>query len=129
MPIRKLSKSVVEKIEPLGVEVVVWDEALPGFGVRIKPSGVRSYVVQYRNRLTGASKRMTIGQHGPLLTFDQAKRRARTILADAVRGLDPAEAQRSARGAPTVRDLAADYVERHAVPNILDIVIVDQVQD
>jgi len=117
LPIRKLSKSVVEKIEPLETDVVVWDEALPGFGVRIKPSGVRSYIVQYRNRLTGASKRMTIGQHGPLLTFDQAKRQARTILADAMRGLDPAEAQRLARGAPTVRNLAADYVERHAVPN------------
>ncbi len=117
MPIRKLSKSVVEKIEPLGTDIVVWDEALPGFGVRIKPSGVRSYIVQYRNRLTGASRRMTIGQHGPLLTFDQAKRRARTILADAMRGLDPADARRSARGAPTVRNLAADYVERHAVPN------------
>ncbi len=117
LPIRKLSKSVVEKTEPLETDVVVWDEALPGFGVRIKPSGVRSYIVQYRNRLTGASKRMTIGQHGPLLTFDQAKRQARTILADAMRGLDPAEAQRLARGAPTVRNLAADYVERHAVPN------------
>jgi integrase len=117
VPIRKLSKSVVEKIEPLGTDVVVWDEALPGFGVRVKPSGVRSYVVQYRNRLTGASKRMTIGQHGPLLSFEQAKRQARTILTDAMRGLDPAEAQRSARGAPTVRNLADDYVERHAVPN------------
>jgi integrase len=60
---------------------------------------------------------MTIGRHGPLLTFDQAKRRARTVLADAVRGLDPAEERRSARDAPTVRDLAADYLERHAVPN------------
>ena len=117
MPIHKLSKSVVENIEPLETDVVVWDEALPGFGVRIKPSGVRSYIVQYRNRLTGASKRMTIGQHGPLLTFDQAKRQARTILADAMRGLDPAEAQRSARGAPTVRNLTSDYIERHAVPN------------
>jgi len=117
VPIHKLSKSVVENIEPLETDVVVWDEALPGFGVRIKPSGVRSYVVQYRNRLTGASKRMTIGQHGPLLTFDQAKRQARTILADAMRGLDPAEAQRSARGAPTVRNLTSDYIERHAVPN------------
>jgi hypothetical protein len=114
VPIRKLSKSVVEKIEPLGTDVVVWDEALPGFGVRVKPSGVRSYVVQYRNRLTGASKRMTIGQHGPLLSFEQAKRQARTILTDAMRGLDPAEAQRSARGAPTVRNLACRTSGRRA---------------
>ncbi len=32
---------------------------------------------------------MTVGQHGPLLTFDQAKRQARTILADAMRGYQP----------------------------------------
>jgi integrase len=117
MPIRKLSKSAVEKIASSEKEIVVWDEALPGFGVRVKPTGVRSYVVQYRIRLTGSSKRMTIGQHGPLLTFDKAKRQARTILADVIRGLDPAETQRSSRNAPTVRDLAADYLERHAVPN------------
>ena len=45
-----------------------------GFGLQIKSAGVRSYIVQYRNRHSGASKRMTIGQHGPLLTFEQAKR-------------------------------------------------------
>jgi hypothetical protein len=64
----KLTKTVVESLEPSTQEQVVWDEALPGFGLRIKPTGVRSYIVQYRNRHTGASKRMTIGQHGPLLT-------------------------------------------------------------
>lgn len=66
----KLSKMVVERIEAADRDVVVWDAALPGFGVWVKPSGVRSYIIQYRNRKTGASKRLTIGQHGPLLTFD-----------------------------------------------------------
>ena len=59
---------------------------------------------------------MTVGQHGPLLTFDQAKRQARAMLADAMRGKDPAEEKRAARKAPTVADLAADYLVHHAVP-------------
>jgi integrase len=112
----KLSKTVVERIAATDREVVVWDDALPGFGVRVKPTGVRSYIIQYRNRNSGASKRLTIGQHGPLLTFDQAKRQARAILADAMRGEDPVEIRKASRRAPSVADLAADYLERHAVP-------------
>jgi hypothetical protein len=112
----KLSKTVVEGIKAADRDVVVWDNALPGFGVRVKRSGVRSYVIQYRNRITGVSKRLTIGQHGPLLTFEQAKKQARAMLADAMRGEDPVEARKTARKAPHVADLAADYLERHAVP-------------
>ncbi len=59
---------------------------------------------------------MTLGQHGPLMTFDQAKKQARFILADAVRGADPAAERQAARKAPTMADLAADYLERHAIP-------------
>src|SRR5215203_6207795 len=105
---QKLSKSKVEEISPAARDVVVWDTDLPGFGVRVKLTGVRSYIVQYRNRATGASKRMTIGQHGPLLTFDQAKRQARAMLTDAMRGKDPVEERRRARNAPIMADLAAD---------------------
>jgi integrase len=116
MPTQKLSKSLVEKLEPSAKDSVIWDETLPGFGVRVKPSGVRSYLVQYRNRQTGASKRMTLGVHGPLLTYDQAKKEARTLLADAMRGQDPVEKRRATRDAPTVAALSRDYLERHAVP-------------
>ena len=77
---KRLSKTVVERISRAEQDLVVWDETLPGFGVRVKPSGVRSYIIQYRNRNSGVSKRLTIGQHGPLLTFDQAKKQARAML-------------------------------------------------
>src|SRR4051812_30096036 len=112
----KLTKTGFESLEPTAQEQVIWDGALPGFGVRIKPTGVRSYIVQYRNRHTGASKRMTIGQHGPLLTFEQAKRQARSLLADASHGQDPVEDRKHTRKAPTVADLASDYLANHAVP-------------
>jgi integrase len=112
----KLTKSVIEKLVPTSEDYVLWDSALPGFGIRVKPSSVKSYVVQYRNRKTGASRRKTIGQHGPLLTFHKAKERARIILADALKGNDPVADDRAVRAAPTVRQLAADYLEHHAIP-------------
>jgi Arm DNA-binding domain len=89
MATQKLSKSVTEGLSPTEADYVVWDAELPGFGVRVKPSGVKSYVVQYRNRKNGISRRRTIGQHGPLLTFHKAREQARIILVDALKGNDP----------------------------------------
>lgn len=116
MATQKLTKTTVDKLAPDAEDYVIWDAALPGFGIRVKPSNVKSYVVQYRNRKTGASRRKTIGQHGPLLTFHKAKEQARIILADALKGNDPVADDRAIREAATVRHLAADYLEQHAVP-------------
>jgi len=112
---KKLTKTTVEAIKPGAQDVVVWDATLPGFGIRVKPTGVRSYIVQYRDRNTGASRRMTIGQHG-VVTFDQAKKQARALLADAVRGQDPVAERQTKRKAPTLSDLAMDYLEKYAIP-------------
>src|SRR3954452_14103468 len=108
MATQKLSKSVPEGLAPAEADYVVWDAELPGFGVRVKPSGVKSYVVQYRSRATGASRRKTIGQQGPLLTFHKAKEQARIVLVDALKGNDPVADGRAIRSAPTVKQLAAD---------------------
>ena len=116
MPSLKLTKTVAEGISTSDRDLIIWDEALPGFGIRVKQTGVRSYLVQYRNRQTGQSKRMTLGRHGPLLTFDQAKKRARAILTDTLRGKDPAAERQAERKAPSMCDLAQDYLEVHALP-------------
>jgi integrase len=112
----RLTKTAVEQMKPGAHDIVLWDEMLPGFGVRVKPSGARSYIVQYRERQTGVSRRLTLGQHGPLLTFDQARKQARGTLVDALRGQDPAFERKSARQAPSVSELATEYLEKHAVP-------------
>jgi integrase len=116
MATQKLTKTTVDKLTSSAEDYVVWDLALPGFGVRVKPSKVKSYVIQYRNRKTGASRRKTIGQHGPLLTFHKAKERARILLADALKGNDPVADDQAVRKAPTMRHLAIDYLEQHAIP-------------
>ncbi|MDE0150099.1 MAG: site-specific integrase [Rhodospirillaceae bacterium] len=116
MPKAKLTKTYVDRIAPAPADVIHWDIDLPGFGVRVKPSGVRSYVCQYRNRETGESRRMTLGKHGPLLTFHQAKLEARRVLGDAIGGGDMARDRQEKRKAPTVAQLTVEYMDRHAIP-------------
>lgn len=112
----KLTKTLVERLRPHAeCDKFVWDSALPGFGLRVYPSGKRKYVVQYRTK-DNRQRRVGIGQHG-VLTAEGARIKARDILADVSKGKDPAAEKRAAREAPTVRDLADDYLERHAIPN------------
>ncbi len=107
----KITKRFVDTASPKanGSDAVFWDEELLGFGLRVKASGARSYVVQYRNA-HGRSRRHTVGKHGHLAP-DQARKEARLLLADVARGQDPAEAKRSQRGAITVSDLCRKYIE------------------
>ena len=107
----KITKRFVEGIEPAASDVFAWDDDLRGFGLRLKPSGIRSYIVQYRNA-HGRSKRMTIGEHGRL-TAEEARKRARLILAEVETGGDPAEARNAARKAPTVTEFAERYLSDH----------------
>lgn len=50
------------------------------------------------------------------MTFHKARERARIVLADALKGNDPIADDRAIRAAPTVKELAADYLELHAMP-------------
>ena len=68
----KLAKRAIDAIkpDPKG-DTVLWDDALAGFGLRVKPSGVKSYLIQYRNR-DRVSRRYTFAKHG-VLTPDEAR--------------------------------------------------------
>jgi len=58
----KLSKRIAGAAEAREKDYVIWDDELPGFGLRVFASGKRSYLIQYRS--AGRSRRSTIGQHG-----------------------------------------------------------------
>jgi integrase len=107
----KLTKRQVDatRAEP-GRDLFVWDEELPGFGLRVKPTGSKSFVLQYRNR-SGRSRRLTLGRFG-VLTPEQARRDARLALADITRGGDPAERRAADREAMTVAELCQEYLNK-----------------
>jgi integrase len=114
----KLTKRNIDKIQPPArgeKDFVVWDDDVPGFGLRVKPTGVKSFVIQYRNA-AGQSRRMTIGRHG-VITADQARKNAKAQFCLVAAGKDPAKSKRDLREAPTMKELTDDYMERHSRPN------------
>ena len=107
----KITKRLVDSLESdTARDLFVWDSELKGFGLRIKPSGARQYLVQYRNA-SGASKRLGLGKHG-VLTPEQARDMARERLAAVAMGNDPAAEREATRTALTVAELCALYLEQ-----------------
>lgn len=86
-----------------------FDDELRGFGVRVYPSGRKSFIVSYRNA-TGTKKRHTIGNFGEF-TATEARRLGQDILADVRRGTDPQSDRQEKRGEMTFAKLADQYLE------------------
>lgn len=105
----KFTKRFVDTLKPDGSDRFVWDEGLTGFGIRVKPSGTMSYLIQYRTP-RGQTRRLTLGKVGTL-TPDEARELARSNLALVAKGEDPAEEKREARTAITVAELCEAYME------------------
>src|ERR1700730_15837022 len=106
----KLTKRNVEAAAIKVSEYFVWDDELPGFGLRVLPSGRKGYVVQYR--AGRRSRRISLGP-STVLTCEQARNRAITIVAAARNGEDPAAKRDADREAITVTELAERFDQEH----------------
>jgi integrase len=106
----KLTQRSVTALAVKESDYFVWDTILPGFGVRVMPSGSKTYQVQFRK---GArTRRASLGRHGTVRT-EQARNKAREMLGQVAGGSDPIEEIALERMALTMGDLCDRFLEIH----------------
>lgn len=111
----KITKRCIEALSPRARAFAVYDTELKGFGVRVMPSGLVSYIVEYRPGHGGRKsqkKRMTLGRAGEL-TPDQARELARDFLGEVRHGGDPLADRQAKRR----EGCLADFIETWAEEN------------
>lgn len=110
----KLTKSAIDKLKygkSSQNPKILFDDLVPGFAVRVYPSGSKSFLIDYR--LGGRQRRMVIGRYG-VLTLDQARKTAKKRLAEVLGGKDPLDQKRKSDSGETVRVLCSLFLEGYA---------------
>jgi integrase len=114
---QRITKRTLDSLKADATEFTLWDSAVSGFGVRVRPTGAMSYVVVYRaGSGRGAPvRRYTIAAVGKI-TPERARTRAKAILGSVTHGNDPAGQKSTERGVPTVAELADRFMAEHIDP-------------
>jgi len=109
--VSKLTKGAVDGLEAGTKPYVAWCGSLPGFGVSVRPSGSKSFILQYDfGGRRGVTRRVTIGVYGKPWTVEQARKEAEPILRNAKSGIDHAGVKAKRRAEMTVAELCDEYV-------------------
>ena len=125
MATEKITKRIVDALKAPkpsrdGVKVrehFVWDRELRGFGVQVMPSGLKSFVIQYRT-LEGRNRRAVIGRYG-LMTVEEARKLAHEKLVAVSKGVDPVAEEAKAAGLLTVAEVCDWYLAEAEAGRIL----------
>lgn len=114
----KITKRMVEALQRQpDRDVFAWDSELRGFGVRVKPSGVKTFFIQYRN-VEHRTRRLVIGQYG-VLTPENARGLARKKLAAVAEGADPSADRHVARASISIKEVCDWYLEQAETGRLL----------
>jgi integrase len=116
----RLTKRVVDSLAPRQRQYVEYDSDLKGFGVAVYPSGIKSWVCEYRPNGGGrgvAKKRVTLGKITQL-TPEQARKVAADTLAAVRLGGDPAADRAERRKALTIGELLDLFDEQYVGPMV-----------
>lgn len=118
MPTTKLTKKAVDAFAaPAETQIVYWDSEIRGFGVRVLKSGLKTFIVQYRNS-EGIKRRINLGRFG-IMTVEQARDLAKVKLGKVAAGEDPADEVRQTRKGMTVAEMCDWYLTEARAGNIL----------
>ena len=114
MTAQRITKRTVDALQSNGSEFTMWDDTVTGFGVRVRPTGAKSYVVVYRvGAGRGAPMRRYTIASVRKITPDHARARAKVILGAVAHGHDPANQKTAERGTPAVAELADRFLADH----------------
>lgn len=105
----KLTRKLIEKLEARETDYCVRDTAVIGLGVRVRPSGSKTFILTYR--LGGQLRKLTLGRADDAYGLDEARDRARDKLADVRDGIDPHVEKVAERHALTVDAMIDHYME------------------
>lgn len=112
----KLTETAIKNAEAAEKTVYLWDDELKGFGVRVMPSGTKSYVIFYRH--ARQKRKATIGRTSEV-SLRSARSKAAVMLAQARSGgSDPMQERRDARDAPTISEGVERFLNEWAPERI-----------
>lgn len=113
----RLTKRVVDNLEASETEYVAWDADLPGFGVRVRPSGAKSFIAVYRagSGRKAPQRKLTIASVAKI-TPEEARVQAKKAIGAAAGGADPAALKSIERKTLTIGDLIDVFLSDHVEP-------------
>jgi integrase len=113
MATARITKRAVDATGPASNDTYLWDDELPGFGLKVTPTGRKVYLVQYRlGGRKGRTRRVTIGQHGEL-TPTAARIEAKRLLGEIALGRDPASDRDKAKADKTLAAVLDQFMTEH----------------
>ena len=113
----KFTDRQIKSLKPKKERYEVWETNGKGFGIRVAPTGRKSFIFLYR--FQGASRRITFGNYPEISLADAhaAHAHSRQFLE---RGADPAtveqDAKEESRRSPSIKFLVNEYIEKYAKP-------------
>ena len=107
-----IAKRAIDSFEPADKPWIAWDDKITGLGVLVHPSGVKSFIVNYRlgaGGRTAPNKRLVIGRCDRIAP-EQARREAHRLLGLVAMGEDPAAERARSRRMPALKQAFEQYM-------------------
>lgn len=114
--LKNLTNRFCECVTTTKVREEFRDQTVRGLQLRVTNAGIKTWTFRYRRQSDAQLQRLTLGLF-PVLGLAEARTRALEEATKAARGGDPADEVKRRKEADTFKELADDWLERHAVPN------------
>ncbi|MCW3847893.1 tyrosine-type recombinase/integrase [Sphingomonas sp. LB-2] len=104
----RITKRLVDALEPGAMDMTIRDSDVLGFGVKITPAGHITYILRYW--FEGRQRKYRIGVHGAPWTPEAARAEAQVLLGKVADGIDPQQEKIAERKEQTVAELCDTYL-------------------